>query len=708
MANDTRRIEPRLDIPPGRGAQRKRRAAPKASKGGRKAAPRDSRRWRFPTRLLRRGLYWSAVLGIWGGVAIACVVGFYAVQLPQMSSWAVPQRPPNARIVSIDGELVANRGATGGEAMRLDEMSPWMPAAVIAIEDRRFRSHFGVDPLGLARAVFANLFAGDVVQGGSTLTQQLAKNLFLEPERTIERKIQEAVLAVWLETRFSKDEILELYLNRVYFGSGAYGVDAAARRYFAKSARDLTLAESAMLAGLLKAPSRLSPARDPKAAEERAQVVLAAMLREGSVTEREAARALAMKADGAPRYWSGARHYVADMVMRELPDLVGKFGQDIIVDTTVDLDLQAAAEQAVRETLDAQGRSHNVAQGALVALDGTGAIRSLVGGREYAASQFNRATDAKRQPGSAFKPVVWLTALESGRTPESVRRDAPVRIGKWTPENYEGKYRGELTLREALAVSSNSIAAQLAMEAGPKNIIETARRLGIESEMQANASIALGTSEVTLEELAAAYAPFANGGYRVEPFLIRRVMSVDGTVLWERKPRSPVRAVADREVGMMNAMLEQVVATGTGRSARVPGWQVAGKTGTTQNSRDALFVGYTANLVAGVWFGNDDGEPMREVTGGTLPAQAWSQFMAAAHRGVPIAALPGNYRFETAVTPAPRPGLRRDGLPAAFNPFEGRREEMAATPVPAGEIGARDRTRPRGLIEMLFGRRDPG
>ncbi|MCB1428553.1 MAG: PBP1A family penicillin-binding protein, partial [Nitratireductor sp.] len=510
-------------------------------------------------------------------------------QLPQMSTWNVPERPPNARIVSVDGELLANRGATGGEAMRLDEMSPYLPLAVIAIEDRRFKSHFGLDPLGLSRAFVTNLVTGRLVQGGSTLTQQLAKNLFLEPERTLERKVQEAVLAVWLETKFSKDQILELYLNRVYFGAGAFGVDAAARRYFGKSARDLNLAEAATIAGLLKAPSRLSPARDPKAAEERAQVVLGAMRREGFVTDREAAQAMSMQPGRAKRYWSGSQHYVADMIMQQLPALIGKVSKDVIVDTTVDLDLQRNGEEILREMLDGEGAKKNVSQAALVALDGTGAIRALIGGREYSQSQFNRATDAKRQPGSAFKPIVYLAALEAGRSPDSVRQDAPVKIGNWTPENYDRKYRGPVTLSDGLTQSLNTIAAQLVMEVGPKTVVETAHRLGIRSELQRNASIALGTSEVSLLELVGAYAPFSNGGYGVTPFLIRRVTTVDGEVLYERNAPPEPQVVRSRELGMMNSMLMRVVNSGTGKAARIPGWQTAGKTGTTQNSRDALF-----------------------------------------------------------------------------------------------------------------------
>jgi penicillin-binding protein 1A len=414
------------------------------------------------------------------------------------------------------------------------------------------------------------------------------------------------------------------------------------------------------------------------------------------------------------------------MVMDELPKLIGSYHQDVIVDTTVDLDLQHSAENAIADALDTDGKKLRVSQAALVALDGTGAIRALIGGREYAESQFNRAVDARRQPGSAFKPIVYLTALEAGRTPDSVRQDAPVKIGDWTPENYDRKYRGPVTLSEALAQSLNSVAAQMVMEVGPKRVAETAKRLGIDSKIEHNASIALGTSEVTLEELTGAYAPFANGGYKVTPFLIRRVLSADGKILYQRNAAPPPQVVDQRELGMMNAMLTQAVNSGTGKAARIKGWQVAGKTGTTQNSRDALFVGYTANLIAGVWFGNDDGTPMKHVTGGTLPARTWARFMTTAHKGVPVAALPGNYLPKTAALPMPRPvnqisgqvsgqGLGQTASGGERLPST-ERHDFAPAPGatggvrPAQDVGGQNAgngNRRRSLFDILFGAR-PG
>ncbi|MCY0149130.1 penicillin-binding protein [Hoeflea sp. G2-23] len=654
-------------------AKRRKKAAPKA----RQAKARTSR-----GRLVRalRGLvYWSFVFAIWGGIGIAGIVAFYGARMPSAATWSIPDRPPNVKIMSVKGEIMANRGATGGEALLLGDMSPYIPEAVVAIEDRRFYSHFGVDPIGLARAMLANAMAGRMVQGGSTLTQQLAKNLFLSPERTIERKVQEVLLALWLEHKFTKDQILEMYLNRVFFGSGAYGVEAASRRYFRKPARDVTLAQAALLAGLLKAPSRLSPARNPKGAEARAQVVLAAMRDQGVVSDSETATALTSPQVRAKSYWSGSENYVADLVMDRITDLVGPVTQDLVVDTTIDFQLQREAEKALKASLDAKGAKFRVGQGALVSLDGTGAVRALIGGREYATSQFDRATEAKRQPGSAFKPFVYAAALEQGRTPQSVRNDAPVKIGKWTPENYDGKYRGEVTLSDALTFSLNTIAAQLVMEVGPKTVVKTAHRLGIEAKMQANASIALGTSEVTLLELTAAYAPFMNGGYKATPHVIRRITTHSGKVLYENTYNNPPRVLDAGVAAMMNRMMVRVVEQGTGRKARLDGWQVAGKTGTSQSFRDALFVGYTANLATGVWFGNDDGAPMKKVTGGGLPAETWKTYMQAAHAGLKPAGLPLG---------GPLPPVAIEGPASAADPMAELVRDLAPIPVSRDATGA--------------------
>ncbi|MBC2884189.1 penicillin-binding protein [Ochrobactrum sp. CM-21-5] len=621
--------------------RRQKPSSARASRGSR----RGNARPRGILGFLRRSVYWCLVLGLWGGIAFAGMLVYFAAKMPPTTDWAIPDRPPNVRIVDVNGNLIANRGTTGGEAVGLHEMSAYIPQAVIAIEDRRFYSHFGIDPIGLARAVVTNLMSGRAVQGGSTLTQQLAKNLFLSPDRTLERKVQEVMLALWLEHKYTKDQILEMYLNRVYLGSGAYGVDAASRRYFNKSAKDVNLMEAATLAGLLKAPSRLSPARDPEAAAARAKLVLGAMREEGMIDDKEMAIAESEPPTRAPSFWQGSENYVADKVVAELPDLIGETKDDITVQTTIDLNLQKAGEEAVKDQISQNGKKMNASQAALVSIDNTGAVRAMVGGVDYAASQFDRVTDAHRQPASSFKPFVYLSALEQGRTPDSVRNDAPVRIGKWTPSNDNGKYMGQVTLATALSHSLNSVAAQLVMEVGPQAVIDTAHRLGVQSKLEPNASLALGTSEVTLLELTDAYVPFANGGYRAPVYFITKVTDSDGNVLYQKEEGVGPRVLDDRNLGMMNAMLRRTVEDGTAKRAAF-GWPAAGKTGTSQNFRDAWFVGYTANLTTGVWFGNDDGKAMKRVFGSTLPVAAWKSFMKEAHKGVPIAELPGHYDIQ--------------------------------------------------------------
>ncbi|MCR4268940.1 transglycosylase domain-containing protein, partial [Nitratireductor sp. ZSWI3] len=689
MARDTRkrRIEPTFDAPQARRTggdlrlgdgdrvvpvrQRRKPATGKARTGRRKSGRRKGGRGGGSGLFgfLRRAVYWSLVLALWCGIAGIGAIAYYGAKMPAATTWEIPDRPPNVKIVSADGELIANRGMTGGEAVGLHEMSPHIPQAVIAIEDRRFYSHFGVDPIGLGRAVTENLLAGRLTQGGSTLTQQLAKNLFLKPDRTIERKVQEVLLALWLEQKHSKDQILEMYLNRVYFGSGAYGVEAASRRYFNKSARDVSLSEAALLAGLLKAPSRLSPARDPQAAESRAQVVLAAMRDQGMIGDSEMTTAMSQPATRAAAYWTGSEHYVADRIMEELPGLIGDAGADIVVETTVDLSLQKQAEKTIRQMIDEKGGKLSVSQGALVSIDTSGAVRAMVGGYDYANSQFDRASEARRQPGSAFKPFVFMAALEQGRTPDSVRNDAPIKIGNWTPENYQGKYYGPVTLSEALARSLNSVAAQLAMEAGPKTVVELAHRMGIESDLKANASIALGTSEVTPLELTAAYLPFATGGLRPEVYFVRRVTTTSGKVLYDHgKPRM-TRVASQEIIGMMNAMMEGTIGFGSARAADI-GRPAAGKTGTTQQSRDAWFIGYTADLVTGVWFGNDAAKATK-ATGSSLPVPAWHAFMRQAEKGKPVRPLPGSWS----------PGRPAGGAVVTTQP--------ATRPVPQAAIGTR-------------------
>jgi penicillin-binding protein 1A len=591
---------------------------------------------------LSRLCYWVLVLGIWAGIVLIGAVVWAGAHLPPIQSLEIPKRPPTIEITGLDGSMLAERGEMAGANVALKELPAYLPKAFIAIEDRRFYSHFGIDPYGILRAVVANLAHHGVSQGGSTLTQQLAKNLFLTQERTFGRKLQEVELALWLERKYSKNEILELYLNRVYFGSGAYGVEAAAQRYFGKSAKNVTLAEAAMLAGLVKSPSRLAPNRNPEGAEQRAHVVLAAMADANFITDAQAQASMNRPAISVKPAGAGTINYVADWIGEVLDDLVGQIEESIVVETTIDPKLQSLAEAAVIDELASKSVKFNVSQGALVAMTPNGAVRAMVGGRNYAESQYNRAVTAKRQPGSAFKPFVYLTAMEAGLTPETVRYDAPLDVKGWKPENYSREYFGPVTLTQALAMSLNTVAVRVGLEVGPRNVVRTAHRLGIASKLEPNASIALGTSEVSMVELVGAYAPFANGGFGVSPHVVTRIRTLDGKLLYVRQPDERIQVIEPRYVAEMDTMMEQTLISGTARKAEIPGWVAAGKTGTSQDFRDAWFIGYTANLVTGVWLGNDDSSPTKKATGGGLPVEVWTRFMRAAHQGVPVVSLPNS------------------------------------------------------------------
>jgi penicillin-binding protein 1A len=620
-----------------------------------------------------RVIYWGVVLALWALIAVIGTVVWVGAHLPPIQSLEIPKRPPSVLILGDNGATLATRGDMGGAAVPLAELPAYVPDAFIAIEDRRFYSHYAVDPWGIMRAAVADVLHRGAAQGGSTITQQLAKNLFLTQERTLTRKLQEAMLAFWLEHKFSKKQILELYLNRVYFGSGAYGVEAAAQRYFGKSARQLALPEAAMLAGLVQSPSRLAPTRNPDGAEARARLVVAAMAEQKMISGEAAKFALAHPARAKEPSGAGSVNYVADWVMDAVNDLVGHIDQDIVVETTIEPELQNAAEQALVDALAQRGAKLGIGEGALVAMAPDGTVRALVGGRNYADSQFDRAIAAKRQPGSAFKPFVYLTALEHGLNPDTVREDAPISVNGWKPEDFEHHYYGPVTLTQALANSLNTVAVRLTLELGPAAVIRTAYRLGIDSQLEANASIALGTSEVSLYELVSAYAPFANGGFAASPHVIARIRSTDGKTLYARTPTALGRIVDARYVAMMNAMMRETLASGTARSANLPGWQSAGKTGTSQDFRDAWFIGYTARLVTGIWLGNDDNSPTRRAAGGGLPVDIWSRFMQAALRGVPPAPLPGlagvgwmasaapQQQPSASAPPAPRGGARQSG-----------------------------------------------
>jgi penicillin-binding protein 1A len=551
---------------------------------------------------------------------LVCATLFFWLswQLP-VSRALEPLKQPAILYLSADGEPIVRRGFYKAEPVDADSLPDHVENAVIAIEDRRFRRHFGVDPKGIARAFVRNSREGRVVQGGSTITQQLAKNSFLGPERSYRRKAQEALIALWLEVRLGKDEILSRYLSSVYFGEGAYGLRAAARQYFGKEPERLTLGESAILAGLIKAPSAINPRKDLEASHARAREVLAAMVEAGFLTEAEAKRVELPKPVARDRAPVGS-YFVDWLEDADRFAVQARYGE-ATVETTLDSRLQAAAERAVRAELAAYAR-RGVGQAALVAMRCDGSVVAMVGGRDYKQSQFNRAVQARRQPGSAFKPFVYLAAARSGRGPDSLISDQPLKIGNWTPKNHEGGSQGVTTLRRAFAASSNTAAVQLSETVGRARVIQAAQDLGIRTPLQPHPSLALGASEVTLLDLTRAYAAFRTGVYPVEPWGL------------PDQPRGGARRALDvqREQKPMLALLNAVVAEGTGRAAALPDVAAFGKTGTSQNYVDAWFVGFAGDLVVGVWVGNDDRTPMRGVTGGTAPAAIWKRFMQGAQR----------------------------------------------------------------------------
>jgi penicillin-binding protein 1A len=600
-----------------------------------KKAKKGTRRGRW----LRRTIVWGGSAAIWAAVLLTGVIAWYAYGLPEVGDLGRLARQPSVTVMAADGTLLATYGDIYGERVQVRDLPPHLIQAVLAVEDRRFYAHMGVDPWGIARATLANLRAGRIVQGGSTITQQLAKNLFLTPERTVKRKIQEALLALWLERKFSKDQILSLYLNRVYLGAGTYGVDAAARRYFGKPATAVSLYEAAQLAGLLKAPTRYSPARDRNRAAKRTALVLGAMAKVGFITDARARRAGAAKTRGRAVAGAQAR-YFADWVMAQVRSYLGAVEEDLTVITTLNPYHQSIVEEELAALLEAEGAARGVSQGAALVMSPDGAVRAMVGGRSYDASQFNRATQALRQPGSAFKAFVYLAGLEQGFKPDDHLPDAPVTVDGWKPRNYNGRYYGRVTLREAFARSLNSVAVRLSERSGRGKVAAAARRLGITSKLDPGPSLALGASEVTLIELTGAYAVFANRGFGVWPYGIEEIRGADGDLLYRRAGGGPGRVVAPREVDRMTNLMGATVAWGSGKAAD-PGRPAAGKTGTSQEFRDAWFVGFTADFVGGVWLGNDDGTPTKGVTGGSLPARLWGRIMIRAHQGLAARPLPG-------------------------------------------------------------------
>ncbi len=541
------------------------------------------------------------------------------------------------------GNEIGKRGINQSDAVPLEEMPDYLIKAVLATEDRRFYDHFGIDVPGTLRALIENLRANAVVQGGSSLTQQLAKNLFLSNQRTLERKIKEAFLAVWLETHYTKNQILKLYLDNAYMGGGTFGVEAASEYYFGKSVKDISLAEAAMLAGLFKAPSRFAPSVNLPAARARANEVLTNMVQAGLMTEGQIIGARRHPADVIERANdTNSPDYFLDWAFQQVKDAGDLGDRVLVVRTTVDMGIQQAADDAVQNTLRQYGKSYRVSQSAAVVVSPDGAVRAMVGGRDYGESQFNRATDALRQPGSSFKPFVYATAMMNGFTPQSIVQDAPICIGNWCPHNYGGGFSGPVSVTTGLVKSINIIPVRLAQAFGRDKIVETAKKMGITTELRITRSLPLGSSEVKVVDMAGAYAAFANGGYRAKPYAFTQILSSSGKVLYDRRqdPKPPQRVLPEKVVAEMNGMLVQVPEWGTGRRAKLDGIRTAGKTGTTSDYRDAWFCGFTGNYAGAVWFGNDNYTPTRRLTGGSLPAQTWREIMTYAHNGIDLKPIP--------------------------------------------------------------------
>ncbi|PVB61081.1 PBP1A family penicillin-binding protein [Labrenzia sp. 011] len=546
------------------------------------------------------------------------------------------------------GKEIGRRGIVLNDSVPLEEIPDSLVKATLATEDRRFFIHFGIDFLGTFRAMVENARAGGVVQGGSTLTQQLAKNLFLSNERSLIRKIKEAYLALWLEANLTKQEILKLYLDRAYMGGGVFGVTAAAEFYFNKNVRELTLAESAMLAGLYKAPTKYAPHINLPAARARANEVLTNMVQAGFLTEGQVIGARRNPAVAVDRSQEQLPEYFLDWALEEVKKLARRnpalaHDRIVTVRTTLDPALQRQADLAVETILRENGKLRDANEAALVSMLPDGAVVAMVGGRSYGESQFNRAVNALRQPGSSFKPFVYITAFMNGYGPDSIVPDRPVYIGNWTPRNYGRSYRGPVTLRTALTKSINTIPVRLSLDFGREKIIETAYAMGITHELENGISLPIGSSEVTVIDMASSYSVFANGGMKATSYAIMEITNSAGEVLYRREKDEPPpeRVLPEDKVHQLNEILVNVVEAGTGRRARIDGVVAAGKTGTTNAYRDAWFVGYTGNFTTAVWFGNDDFSSTRRVTGGSLPAMTWQKYMEFAHNGIELAPMPG-------------------------------------------------------------------
>ncbi len=657
------------------------------------------RRW-----LLVEPVSEGLTLGV-GGLILALALALPAFdEISSEEDWL---KKSELAVVFLDryGNEVGSRGIRHNDSVPLEEFPDHLIKAVLATEDRRFYEHFGIDVNGTFRALLQNARAGGVVEGGSSITQQLAKNLFLSNERTIERKIKEAFLAVWLETHLTKNEILKLYLDRAYMGGGTYGVDAAAQYYFGKSARDVDLPEAAMLAGLFKAPGRFAPHINLPAARSRANVVLDNLVEAGFLTDGQVFGARRNPAKSLDRRDETAPNYYLDWAFEEMRKLVDTFPKSIterafVVRTTLDTPLQKAAENAVQQSLRQYGRAYRARQAAVVVVDLDGAVRAMVGGADYGKSQFNRAADALRQPGSSFKPYVYAAALMNGYKVNSRVVDSPVCIGRWCPKNYSGGYSGRMSVSQALTRSINTIAVKLSIRIGkgsPRRgrakIVKLARAMGLRTPLLDTPSLPIGAAEVTVLDHTVAYAAFPNAGKAVPAHGVLEVRTGTGKTIWrfDRDGRKPVQVMPPKVAADMSMMMNRVVEQGTARRAILDGVKAAGKTGTTNAYRDAWFVGYTGNFVCGVWFGNDDYRPLARMTGGSVPAMTWRAVMAHAHQGVELKNIPGVAPNPAKIGPriaggqmdAPRPAMLSSRGVEVLSRIERLLDQAAQAPGPA-------------------------
>ncbi|MGA9658294.1 MAG: transglycosylase domain-containing protein [Asticcacaulis sp.] len=593
--------------------------------------------------------YWSAITAIWLAFFAVAFLGYMALDLPDISSLDQPDKQPSITYLDRSGALIAVRGGSQAAApVQLSELPDYVPLAFVAIEDKRFFIHPGFDPIGMSRGMIYNIFRrkkGGNLAGGSTITQQLARNLFLSADQNIKRKVQELMIAVWLEHKYTKKQILELYMNRVYFGAGAYGIEAASQRYFNKPAKQLSIGEAAMLAGLMKAPNSYSPLSDQERAGRRALIVLNEMVESKVITPEQRSEALAKPISVSKTLASAHAQYFIDWLDKDVRSLVdSKNTEDLIVETTLDLQIQTDAERAV-QTIMARDAKKGPQQAALVSVDGEGRIRALIGGVSYSESQFNRATDAHRQTGSSFKPFVYLTAMEHGYQPSTPVVDEPYSIGDYSPQNYTRRYMGLIDLQTALAHSINTVAVRLANDVGRGNVAATAQRMGLNAKINTDPAMALGTSLATPLEMAQAYIPFSNGGYRATVHGVIRIRTATGKVRYQYRDsgedNARVRVVGNPALSNMIQMMRQVMISGSGTGARISGYDLAGKTGTTSDYRDAWFDGYTGGFVTVVWVGRDDNTPMSgRITGANTPAAIWKTYMASALKRIQVSPIP--------------------------------------------------------------------